>query len=238
VSDDWHLGFSLGYDHVSTRSDRPGTSGDGDAADLGLSVQHVRGPWTFGGAVDLGYGSYDRQRTVQIGSLSEQLAGSPDVLTASGRVRVAYELPFQDWYVRPFVDLDLIYSHVPGYTERGGGGLALEVDGQDHASLELSPMLEIGGRFELGSWTVRPFAAAGATIPSNSEWKTSASLSGAPQGSGSFSTVQEMPDVLGNLDIGLQLHAAAGFELRLDYRLQAGEDYVSQYGGGRVAYRF
>jgi outer membrane autotransporter protein len=235
----WYLGGTAAYNDTSSTSDRPGARGNGQAADVGLALKHVRGPLQIGAAVDLGYGWYDDHRYVTVGDLSERVESEPEVLTVAGRLRAAYEVPFERWYLRPFADLDVYYSHVPSYDEKGSDAVALDVRSQSRTSFAFSPMLELGGRYDgPHGLRLRPYAAAGITLPSDDTWTTRARLEGAPEGSGGFSTETKMPSVLGNLDLGLQLYQERGLEVKLELGFQVGEDYHNQSGSARVAYHF
>jgi len=55
---------------------------------------------------------------------------------------------------------------------------------------------------------------------------------------GGFRTVFIGPPVVGTLEAGLQLYAAKGFEMKAEYRLAAGESFVSQSVGLRGAWHF
>jgi hypothetical protein len=46
------------------------------------------------------------------------------------------------------------------------------------------------------------------------------------------------PNVTGNLEAGLQLYEAKGWEVKLDYRLSAADNFLSQSLGLRGAWHF
>jgi hypothetical protein len=74
-------------------------------------------------------------------------------------------------------------------------------------------------------------------LPGNSR-TVSASLEGALPQDGTFATVVNSPNVLGNMDFGLQLYQAHGFEVKADYDVQVGDAFFSQGGTLRMAYHF
>jgi len=154
-------------------------------------------------------------------------------------LRVAYEIPFERWYLRPLLDLDLLHTHRPNYRESSGDWFALAMKEASHTSLDVAPMLEAGARLDLDQgWIARLYAAAGAVWLADESWETEARLIGAPAAAGTFITENALPKTLGRLDLGLQLYRDADFEARLEYGLSTGDDYLRQSGSLRVAYRF
>src|SRR3546814_12902874 len=75
------------------------------------------------------------------------------------------------------MDVDAIYSRMPGYQEKGSD-LALKIEGSDQFTFAFSPTLEIGGRVAPNGATLRPYAYAGATFLTDDEWATRARLAG------------------------------------------------------------
>jgi uncharacterized protein with beta-barrel porin domain len=203
-----------------------------------MGVKRVMGPWQFAAGLDLGYGDFDDRRMVSNGGASTALKSDYDVTTLGGRLLAAYQVPFAYGYVRPLVDLDVIYTHVPGY-EEGSDGLALAVEGQDETTFVLTPAVELAGRFDLTDrFVMRPFATMGVRFLSQDDWKVQARLLGAQDEAGSFQSSTAMPDVLGDFQLGLQVFQEVDLELSLAYHLQMGDDCVGQAANVRVAYRF
>jgi outer membrane autotransporter protein len=198
------------------------------------------GPWQFGAGLNLGYGDFDDTRVVVDGSApSVMLTSDYDVTTVAGRLRAAYEIPFEHGYVRPRADLDVIYTYVPGHAETGASGTALEVDQADQTIFALTPAVEVAGRFDgTGGFILRPYATLGVRFLSDDAWTVDARLQGAQAEAGTFESSTAMPDTLADLHLGLQVFQVQGWELNLEYGLQAGDDYVGQAASGRVAYRF
>src|SRR5690606_7123596 len=86
----------------------------------------------------------------------------------------------EQFYVKPYLDLDAFYTRMPSYSE-SGDALSLNVDSSDQFVVSLSPVLEIGGRMDMSNGAVvRPFAYAGASFLSEDTWHGTARLNGAP----------------------------------------------------------
>lgn len=167
------------------------------------------------------------------------MTSNSEVLTLGGRLRVGHTLPFEPWYLRPYLDADLIHTRMPDYRESGGHWFALDIDAREKTALSLSPMLEAGARLDLdGNWIARLYARAGFTWLTDPSWETETQLVGGPAGAGTFTTERRLPRTLGKLGLGVQLYKEQGMEVRLEYGLETGEDLLAQSGGVRLSYRF
>jgi uncharacterized protein with beta-barrel porin domain len=244
IAPDWYLGGSLAAGQTWA-SANGGSSGHGHTFDGSVALKHTMGPWTIGGAVALASGAFHSSRVVSlpaVGTLPAVYAvesSDPSIFVAGGRLRAAYEFTFGEWYVRPFGDLDVIYTHTPGFAETGQAGYALDVRGNSKTSVVLSPMVEVGGRAVLDERTVlRPYAALGVSFLPNNTRYVDASFVGALPGDGTFRGFVKAPGVLGDLEVGAQLYFAGGFEVKAEYGVRAGGSYLSQSGSARVAYHF
>jgi uncharacterized protein YhjY with autotransporter beta-barrel domain len=244
IAPDWYLGGSLAAGQTWARANG-GSSGYGHTFDGSVAVKHTMGPWTIGGAIALASGAFHSSRVVSlpaVGTLPAVYAvenSDPSIFVAGGRLRAAYEFTFADWYVRPFGDLDVIYTNMPGFQETGQAGYALNIRGNGKTSVVLSPMVEVGARAVLDQRTVlRPYAAVGVSVLPNNTRYVDASFVGAFPGDGAFRSFVKTPGVLGNFDAGLQFYFAGGFEVKAEYGVHAGGSYLGQSGSARVAYHF
>jgi hypothetical protein len=100
-------------------------------------------------------------------------------------------------------------------------------------------MVEFGGRFTTKDGIIiRPYAAVGLSFQPNNTRAVAARFVGALPEDGTFQTLIRSPNVLGDLDLGVQVYRDGGFEVKAEYDLRAGNAYVSQTGSLRVAYHF
>jgi hypothetical protein len=128
---------------------------------------------------------------------------------------------------------------VPAHDEAGASATALEVDQADQTIFALTPAVEVAGRFDATDrFVMRPYATLGVRFLSDDAWTVDARLQGAQAEAGTFESRTAMPDMLADFHLGLQVFQSKGWELNLEYGLQAGDDYVGQAASGRVAYRF
>ncbi|MGF6227304.1 uncharacterized protein YhjY with autotransporter beta-barrel domain [Inquilinus ginsengisoli] len=239
IAPDWYLGASFGFGQSWARMDG-GSSGNGDTYDGSVTVKRVMGPWQFAGSVAFAGGSFEADRRVDIpGIASETLKSDPSIFLAGGRLRAAYEIAFADWYIRPYGDLDVIYTDLPGFEEKGDDLYALDVRGSSKTSVALSPMVEFGGRLDLDPETaLRAYVAFGMSYQPDNTRTIHSSFAGASSANGTFSDRIDSPDVLGRIDVGLQLFRAGGFELKGEYTADIGGAFLSQSASARAAYHF
>jgi uncharacterized protein YhjY with autotransporter beta-barrel domain len=238
VAPNWYLGGSFGVDNSWSIADG-GSSGNGQTYDGSIALKHTMGPWLFAGSLAVGGGTFQNDRTINLPAVSATLQSNPDVFLAGLRLRAGYELAFNNWYLRPYGDLDTVYTHLSGFQETGSALGALNVGGSGKTSVVLSPMVEIGGRWDLNNkTTLRPFAAIGASFRPEHTYTFDASFAGLLSGEGTFHDSFELPSAQMNLDLGVQLYSAGGFDMKAEYGLELGRGYRSQSGSLRIAHSF
>ena len=237
VAEDWFLGGTAGYAHSNLTANNGYTTSSGNVGDVSVALKRQMGPLLLAASVHAGYGQFDTTRLVDIGRSQWHAESTSDVWTSAIRGRVAYEFLMGDWYLRPYTDLDLVYTHVPGYSERGGGSASLRVSELNQWTFMVSPMLELGGRVDIdeSSW-LRPYASIGATLSANDKIGTQVSFRNA-KGAG-FSSSTELPNAYLNLGAGLQLFAKDKYELRGEYKAQIADDFLGQEASARFAVKF
>jgi outer membrane autotransporter protein len=217
VAPGWFVGMSGAYQNSWLNAYDDRVDGHGDSGYLGLTVKREIGPWQVAGALSGSYGSFSLDRRITIPGFSDTVSSDPDVFAGSARLRVARTFAFSEMYLKPYVDLDAIYSRMPGYRENGGGDLGLKVEDSDQFTFAFSPSIEVGGRIAAGNTTLRPYAYAGVTILSDDDWTAKARFTGAPSGTGSFDTSLPIDDVVARIGAGVQVSTNAGVDIRLQY---------------------
>lgn len=238
IAPDWFLGGSFAYGTTSATMDG-GSYGDGRTFDGSVALKHTAGPWLFAGSVALAHGSYDVSRQVNLPEFVAPLESDPSILLAGARLRAAYQFTFDDWYVRPYGDLDVIYSHIPGVQETGSPLYALDLGSSSKTNVALSMMVEFGGRVDLDAQTtLRPYAAFGVSyLPDNSRTIDGRFVNETID-NGTFTDFLEAPEVLGRIDLGVQLYSGSGFDVKAGYSADIGDAYLSQTASARVGFRF
>jgi len=202
--------------------------------DGSIAVKTLRGPWLLAAGLAFGTSLNSLQREAgQIRSTAASYGGSL-------RLRGAYDLAFEHWYLRPRFDLDLRYFNRPAFQESGISGLAMAFGGDSSIRPALAPALEIGGRFDIADDTIlRPYLTIGATfLPDSSTSFQTWFVSGPLATLGTFQTTQSGPNAVANVEAGLQVYRARGFEAKADYALSTGTAWLSQTVALRGTWHF
>jgi outer membrane autotransporter protein len=237
VAPDWFLGGAFGAGTLATQNGS-GTTGAGQVFDGSVALKHRIGPWMFAAALGLS------SSATHITPSGPGLSGDVNVYGAGLRLRGSYDFAFSGWYLRPRLDLDLLHTYRPGFqlSAPGVGGIGpigLAVEGFSKTSFVATPMVELGGRHDFADGTIlRPYVAVGASFLPDNNSTTRAAFTGPLAVIGSFQSTTSGPGVLGNLEVGLQLYRKHGLEVKAEYALSVGNDYLSQGASLRGAYHF
>jgi hypothetical protein len=239
IADGWFLGGSAAYDNENFNSSTGAGNVSGNGGTVGVVIKHEVGNWTFSGAADMGYGRYDTQRNIAFPGYAAQASGSFNLTEFGLHSRIAYLVPHDNWYLKPYLDLHAVHMHTTSYSEQGAGPLGLNVNGNSDTMLSASPMLEVGARVELSNgMTLRPYAAVGATLHDRNEWGATAQFQGAAPGVAPFDTAASAPSTLGSVRLGVNLLVRKNLEVKAEYSGQFGSGYRSSEGILRVNYLF
>lgn len=242
LQQNWTAGFALGYANNYLTS--TGFSSSGQFLNASLSAKKEVDNWEFGGSLGLAYGWFDNTRTPQLfangaaQSMVNSYNSESKMMMLGVRLRGAYKFERGDQYLKPYVDVDLMYGNNPGFTETGDGLLALQANASSGYTFAISPMLEFGSDVAIDSQRrIRAYVNAGASfLPDN---QVSRSMKFARVGTpGTFDIATSGPSVLGQLNIGIQAYEKGGLEVRAQYGLQAGEGYWNQSLSANLVWRF
>jgi hypothetical protein len=103
----------------------------------------------------------------------------------------------------------------------------------------ITPMLEYGvDLVTQDKLRVKFFASAGASFLPNNTHKSQASFQGLGRDLGSFDVITKGPEVLGRLNLGIQVFHSQNVEVRAQYGLLVGNGYVSQSLSANLVWRF
>ena len=234
----WRLGAAFGAGAIWA-DEGNGSKGSGQTYDASVALKYSAGPWLFAGSLALANASYEHSRVIGLPDISAVLQSNSNALLFGGRLRAAYDVPFERWYLRPMGDLDLYYTHTPAFNESGSTAYALAIGASSKVNLAITPALEIGSRIDLNTrTTLRTYADVGMSVIPDNQRTVAASFAGALTEDGAFQTTIKSPNVTGNLDLGVQLYHASGFDMRAEYNLRGGDSFLSQGGTLRLGYRF
>ncbi|MBA4790571.1 MAG: hypothetical protein H2042_12805, partial [Rhizobiales bacterium] len=238
VIDNWFVGATAGFSQSWLNSADGASATEGNGFDAALSLKHQIGPWLFALSGHLGYGNYQTDRVVDAGDGVFTSQGTANVMTAGGRFRASYEFAHAAWYLKPYVDLDVIYTYMPAYQENGTGP-TLDFASAAQVNFAVSPNLELGGRVDLSpSLWLRPYASVGMTFFAKDSMPIDVTFVEASDAIAAFTTQTTIPGTLVNLSAGLQLFDLRGYEVRAEYKADIGDNYLSQELSARFAVQF
>jgi outer membrane autotransporter protein len=210
-----------------------------------FAISRDVGNWTFSGAVMAAYGRFHNDRTVDFGAggasrgINATYSSRSTTTLLGARLRAAYNMSFNNYYLRPLVDVDILHSRSPSFTESDSGPLQLEVGSAKQTQIVVSPTLETGASFDVGSETLmRAYAGVGVSMYSDAKHTSQNRFNKALTSSGTFTSEQDTPSVLGRLSLGVEFAREDNLSFSAEYGLQAGGGYRSQNLNARLTYRF
>ncbi len=235
---DWFFGLTGAYTRAIQSDPDRITGTTSDAGDVSAALKHQVGPWLFAASANVGYAWADNKRLIDFAGARATARSRSEILSAGGRLRASYQVLFGDWYIKPYADLDLLYSYSPAYSESGAGDFNLDVRPLAKTLVAFSPNVEIGGRIDLegGRW-IRPYGTLGMMVLSDDHFTGRASFQGTGA-LGRFATDSSIPDRLGEAGLGLQISLGNGVEVTGEYQAQVGDQFVAQSGTARLQLRF
>ncbi|WP_309401018.1 autotransporter outer membrane beta-barrel domain-containing protein [Cerasicoccus maritimus] len=235
----WYLGGGLNFTDRNLSASNGQSSGNGDYYSGGAVVKKILDEsWLLSGSLGFTYGEMDYSRLVSSGGVTRTASSTQKNYIYSGRLRGAYNFDMGMWYIRPGSNIDVMHLNIPAYTETGGGALNMHFNESNLTQVGLNPEVEIGGRIDFADSVLRPYGRFGAEWWSNSNHSISSRLASTPAGSPSLTTSYEGDDWVGSVEIGVDLIKADAAEFRLQYNLDAGENFMANSVSFRVGLLF
>ncbi len=226
VAPGWFLGGGLGTG-ASFSQTPGGPTESGRSYDAAVVVKRVDGPLYLAGAV--GIATSADQSTW---SNATGLSSSVNTVNAGVLLRGAYEVTLDPVYLRPRVDFGVGLMNQSGQ-QLSGSSVSVTVDPVSKVGMEITPMLEVGGRRDIGEIILRPYLAGGAEFVPDSTLHLTGNVAGTPV-AGDING----PNVLGIVEAGLQVYEAKSWETKLESRLVTADQYLDQSLGLRLARHF
>ncbi len=244
LGDGWFVGGGIAYDDNRFADLQPDESASGHGLLAGVSLKRETGPWVLSATVAGGNSWVDATRTF---SLPGAGGGTPVNYTANAsnrtafvdaKLRATYAIALDGAYVRPALDLDVMYTRMGGYNESGADIFSLNVGASSQTLFIATPAVEAGVRLALDPrTTMRVYGMAGFSVLSRDSFSAEAALGGVP-GAGTFAIAAPIPDAFGKAALGVELFNANGLEARLQYNADFGARYFGQAATFRVGYSF
>jgi len=234
LRDEWRLGFAGSYETAKIDAAN-GASTDRDSFEAAVVLKNRWGNFSAAAAAFAGYGWADTERTL-FGGLGPATSDHETWL-AGANLRLSHLFALsQRWYAKPLVDFNATHIATKGFTERGGGGANLAVEGDGTWVLSASPALEVGTEIRSGGILYRPFVRVGGTFLDDATFEVTASFVAAP--GQFFTTSQSFDDTYFDVTAGIDILTADGVDLKLTYDGRFSEDSSSLALGAKAAIPF
>jgi len=212
---------------------------DGNGWSAGVVVKHQMGDWLVSGALDGGRTAFDANRHLQFGEVNRHASGQFDVVHYGLHSRIARQIPFQSWYLKPYLDLHATHLQSGAYTEQGADDLNLRVSGSSENVFVAAPMLEAGGRFDFGAAsTLRLYGALGGAFYSQGSVGSDMQFVGGDAAQRKFQVQADLPDERLKATAGVDLKANDHLNVRLEYGGEFADHYSSNQESLKVSYSF
>jgi outer membrane autotransporter protein len=238
LAPDLLLGFAGRYEQV-WQDVYTNARTEGDRGHIGASLTYDNGPFLLAAAVSAGRGWLDTDRTFAFNGFTGTASADHNVDTLGGKLRAAYLMQSGATYLKPMVDVDVTYVSYGDLSETGGNGAALDVYDASETVFSATPMLEIGGEWQLENGVlVRPYARGGATFYAGTSFDLSSHFRDGPAAVNGFATRNEIDDVLANFAAGLDVMMDDTTTLRLSYEATFGDATESHAGAIRAEFKF
>ena len=239
-AEDWFIGAAAAYTQNRMTSASGQQQSNGSGGMLGVTLKHQRGDWLFQASLGGGYDWQTSSRRLYLNSGTYYGTSRPSVGFLNGRLRAAYQYVREDWYLRPYLNLDLTGLRQAAYSESGMGVFNLSYKTAAQAYLTATPGIEIGVRYNLpNAYQMRLFTDLGMALGASNSWSVDYRMEG--QGTGGLPWERlsvPVPDAVGRATIGMNIWQKQGIELGLQTTGEWGNRYTSVSGVARVDYKF
>ena len=238
IGDNWRAGGVFSYSNTAVNS-----TGDTEGDTIRINgygligyASYTGSPWYVNLSGGVTQQQYDTTREVNFQGFSGTANGHFSDQQYVARAEAGYPLALSGVTLTPLASLTYSYQNQGGYTEGGGNGSALSIDGSHVNSVKSS----------LGANLAKAFSTRyGQIVPDlQVQWihefdhtaqVTGASYAADPTGQTGFTTVGATPvQDLADVSLGLTLLRANNLSLSVHYELQAGGGFVSQTGSVRL----
>jgi uncharacterized protein with beta-barrel porin domain len=236
IAPGWFAGFSLALGRSEFESEGY-SGGDADILGVGAALKRQFGDLLLAGAVE--YARVEADHLRQTGfPLIVDAASSSDTNILAVRLRAAHAMHFDEFYLRPALDLDAYEFNTDPFSETGAGALNLQVmeSSQTLASAGLS--LEAGFLYvRAEGLVVHPYLVVGITALSEDSIDAEARFEGDAPAVPNFVIESPIPDELTRTQLGFEaLYRGGG--VRIEYEERDGESYRDYSFAAKVRYQF
>lgn len=243
ASDNWRAGalFSYARTNVGNDDDNTGSSASVNTYGVIGYAGYDGKPWYLNLMLGLARQQYSTTRAIGFTGFSGVANGSFNGLQNTASVQTGYPLRLSgDMTLTPLAGLTYNRLRQNGYTETGGSGAALIVQGATTASVKSDIGAKLERRFDTSYGELSPSVQMRWRHEfKDSRLSTAASFAADPSGSTSFTTVGATPvRNTGVMVLGLTLARSKSLSLSANYALEAGRGYLSQTADVRLRWQY
>ncbi|WP_230371670.1 autotransporter outer membrane beta-barrel domain-containing protein [Paludibacterium denitrificans] len=242
VNSNWRAGGAFSYSNttVDNTGDTAGNSTDINSYGLIGYASYIGSPWYLNLSGAIVQQRYDTTRLVSFTGFTGVANGRFNGQQYEVHAEAGYPITFGNTTLTPLAGLSYSYLKQNAYTESGGNGAALSVDGSHAHSVRSI----LGAKLETSRTT-----SIGEVVPdlqvkwlhefNNKGQRTGVGFAADPTGQTAFTTVGARPiSNLADISLGLTLLRTSNLSISLRYEVQAGPGFVSQTGALRLRQLF
>jgi uncharacterized protein YhjY with autotransporter beta-barrel domain len=238
VAPNWFVGGSVSSDNTSLDTRTVSDSVNGHGWTVGAVTKYQMDDWLVSATLEGGQMSYDSKRNAQIPGLGGVAQASFDVSHWGLHSRISKQFAFQNWYLKPYIDLHASHLESDGYTEQGAGALDLKAAPTSTNVFGASPMLEAGSKFAFtNGMTLQVYAGIGATFYNQSNLGADMQFADSAPNAGWFHVISDLPQDRFKSTAGLDLKTSDRWGVRLEYTGEFADHFQSNAGSLKVSYK-
>jgi outer membrane autotransporter protein len=234
VGERWRLGgvFSMTHTAIDDSGDTSNDTTSVNSYGLLGYASYAGNPWYVNLTGGVVVQHYDTSRLVGMTGFEGFAQGSFGGQQYVARVEGGYPLAVGELTVTPIASLQYSYLNQNSYTESGGNGAALSVDGSHSNSVRSALGVKIEKAFETSYGRFVPeFGAQWIHEYDRARQSTDAHFAADTSGETAFTSVGLAPTSdLADISLGLTLLRANNMSVTARYELQAGGGFVSNTG--------
>ena len=239
VAQDWFVGGSVSADNSDLDTRTVSSSVDGHGWTAGIVVKHQMGNWLVSTALEGGEMSYDSTRQAQLPGMGGTAQASFNVSHWGLHSRISKQFAFQNWYLKPYVDLHATHIQSDGYTEHGAGALDLTAAPSSTNVFGASPMLEAGSKFAFDNgMTLQIYGGVGGTFYSQGNLGADMQFADSSSNAGWFHITSDLPQDRFKTTAGMDWKASEQWDFRLEYSSEFADHFQSSTGSIKATYKF
>jgi outer membrane autotransporter protein len=233
LADHWRTGAAFSYNNAAIYGSDYLTGNASHVNSYGLIgyASYTGEPWYVNLSASAALQKYNTSRVISLTGFYGDAEGRFNGTQYVAKAEFGYPLALPNGFTAtPIAALSYSYQKQNGYTETGGNGAALSVDGTHANALRSSVGGKLEKAFEASYGTLVPFAQVMWTHQYNGgRTSTTASYVADTTGATDFTIVGAAPERnIGELRLGANVLRSDNLSISLRYDLQAASSYLSQ----------